>query len=381
MAMETTPSYPIAAPVPYPVTLTVDYAERQSRWKAVFRLPLAIPLILFVALLDFALYNVIWLLWIVILLRGRIPRWLFDFIVGVNRALARASAYFGLLTDQYPPFDGDHPLRLDVRYPERTSRLQLVVWKLIASVPHLIVIEVLQSVSLAVLPVAWIAIILSGRYPKGLHDLATGVLRWQQRVKAYLFSLTDEFPPYSLSADAGRGSRRAMFLSAAPGALLLAGGIAGITALVIYAGGHNEQHISVSYERLVNGQLAFGETGVIGDSVGVSLNGAKDPGDPAVPFLAVTSGKHFVTFDLQVRDTKSRNLWVSDWDFWLDDSLGKEHSVFLVLVNKRPLPLQLTNGEVGNIQLVFEIADTATPKALHYQVERRLLKTLVYQFR
>ncbi len=45
------------------------------------------------------------LAWFAILIRGRYPPLLFDYVVGVNRWILRISAYgFLLITDRYPPF-------------------------------------------------------------------------------------------------------------------------------------------------------------------------------------------------------------------------------------------------------------------------------------
>jgi hypothetical protein len=48
--------------------------------------------------------------------------------------------------------------------------------------------------------VAWIVIIITGRYPRGLFNFVVGVLRWSWRVQAYAFVLaTDKYPPFSLN--------------------------------------------------------------------------------------------------------------------------------------------------------------------------------------
>jgi len=48
--------------------------------------------------------------------------------------------------------------------------------------------------------IAWFAILLTGRYPKGLFDFVVGVGRWALRVQAYaLLLVTDRYPPFSTS--------------------------------------------------------------------------------------------------------------------------------------------------------------------------------------
>lgn len=51
------------------------------------------------------------------------------------------------------------------------------------------------AVAVAVM-VAWVAILVTGRYPTGLRDLAAYYLRWRVRAVAYMALLRDEYPPF-----------------------------------------------------------------------------------------------------------------------------------------------------------------------------------------
>ncbi len=126
-----------AAAAPFPIRLEADYPERLSRLSTFFRLFLAIPVLLVLYLLGQGLIGVYW---IGILVRGRPVRWLFDANVAIQRFSLRSYAYFLLLTDRYPPLDGDWPVRYEVDYPERLSRWRLVIWKTATVIPHMIVV-------------------------------------------------------------------------------------------------------------------------------------------------------------------------------------------------------------------------------------------------
>jgi Domain of unknown function (DUF4389) len=49
--------------------------------------------------------------------------------------------------------------------------------------------------------VAWIVIIIIGRYPQGLFNFNSGVLRFGIRLSAWIDLQTDEWPPFGLSDD------------------------------------------------------------------------------------------------------------------------------------------------------------------------------------
>jgi hypothetical protein len=75
--------------------------------------------------------------------------------------------------------------------------LPLVKWLL--AVPHYVVLIPLWIGAVVAIVIAWIAILVTGRYPKALFDYIVGVGRWSLRVSAYAFLLvTDRCPPFSL---------------------------------------------------------------------------------------------------------------------------------------------------------------------------------------
>jgi hypothetical protein len=86
--------------VPYP-----EAREELNRWLPLVKWFLAIPHVVVLAVLSIAAVVSVVLAWFAILVTGRYPRALFDFVVGVLRWSLRVSAYAVLLvTDRYPPF-------------------------------------------------------------------------------------------------------------------------------------------------------------------------------------------------------------------------------------------------------------------------------------
>ena len=90
------------------VHLEIDYpdAERDlNRGLPLVKWFLAIPHFIVLIVLSVAAIFAVIIAWFAILITGRYPRVLFDFVVGVARWGLRVQAYaFLLVTDRYPPF-------------------------------------------------------------------------------------------------------------------------------------------------------------------------------------------------------------------------------------------------------------------------------------
>jgi hypothetical protein len=96
--------------------------------------------------------------------------------------------------------DGAYPVQAHApRQDEYNRFLPLVKWLL--AIPHYIVLTLVAIVGLFVIIIAFFAVLFTGRYPEGLHNFMVGLLRWSFRVHAYVFLLTDRYPPFSLQHD------------------------------------------------------------------------------------------------------------------------------------------------------------------------------------
>jgi hypothetical protein len=269
----------MAAVPSYPVRVEGELDPGLSRWLWLVKWLLAIPHYIVLAFLWVAFFLLSVIAFFAILFTGRYPRAMFDFNVGVLRWTWRVAFYtFGALgSDRYPPFKldeaPDYPASLDVEYPEQLSRgLVLVKWWLLA-IPQYLIVGVFAGggswvawrgehwtwtwggglISLLVL-IAAVALLFTGRYPRGIFDLVVGLDRWALRVAGYAALMTDAYPPFRLDqggSELGRPAVEAL-AAAVPSteapptrgrwsggriALLAVGAVTGLVALGLLAGG------------------------------------------------------------------------------------------------------------------------------------------------
>lgn len=208
----------------YPVTIQMlPPTERRNRLTTAFRMLLAIPHILLVGgpaaivgvlgwgshdegswssgggLLGIAAFIASLLSWFAIVLTGKHPETLWRLSAYYLRWRVRAVAYLTLLRDEYPPFgDGEYPVGLVLGEPSVSRDRLTVFFRILITIPHLVALCFLGVIWAVTTAVAWVVILVTGRFPETLYGFAIGVLAWSTRVEAYLLLLNDEYPPFSL---------------------------------------------------------------------------------------------------------------------------------------------------------------------------------------
>ena len=184
---------------PYPVRLHIEYQEEpQSRFAALFRIILVLPVLIIWVLLSWPLGLAVCLL---IVFRGKYPRWWFDFTVEYMRFGTRVNAYAFFLTDAYPSVDQEQSVRLEVDYPEEDDLARLMpLVKWLFSLPHYLILMGFSVVMYVLLPISWIMVVILAQLPRAIHEFVVGYLQWDVRVRAYgIYLMTDRYPPFRLN--------------------------------------------------------------------------------------------------------------------------------------------------------------------------------------
>jgi hypothetical protein len=187
--------------VPYPVTFEADYEERRSRLTTLFRWVLAIPHWVVLFFYSIAAGVVAIVAWFALLFTARYPQGMYDFVAGFLRYRTYVYAYSFLLTDKYPPFTGapdvGYPVRLNIGPPQPEYNRLKVLFRFILAIPVLVILIAMQVVYEVGALLAWFAIIVLGRQPKGLQDMIVLGISYESRANAYFFLVTEDWPPFT----------------------------------------------------------------------------------------------------------------------------------------------------------------------------------------
>jgi hypothetical protein len=183
----------------YPVRLDVVYPDSLSRLLILVKWLLAIPHFIALLFLGIGASVVLIVSWFAVIITGSYPEGMFNYMVGVLRWSTRVQAYVFLMTDAYPPFtledDPNYPVQVEIDYPVRMPRWRpLIGWLLI--IPYAAVAALILFGAEICVFIAWFAILIAGRFPEGMFNFVVIGLRWSLRAGAYLYSMTEPYPPF-----------------------------------------------------------------------------------------------------------------------------------------------------------------------------------------
>ncbi|MGA9284096.1 MAG: DUF4389 domain-containing protein [Solirubrobacteraceae bacterium] len=203
----------------YPVDVEIAPPQPQNRWKVAFRIVLAIPAFVIAGALtsgsartyganySYGLASLAAVFaWFAAMAQARMPRGLRDAIAYGLSYSAQVDAYLFLLTDRYPnsdpqtafaglPVRETDPIRLEVGDELQRSKLT-VFFRFILTIPHLIWLALWGVLVFFAAIANWLATLVNGQSPAGLHNFLAAYVRYQTHVYAYLFLIADPFPGF-----------------------------------------------------------------------------------------------------------------------------------------------------------------------------------------
>jgi Domain of unknown function (DUF4389) len=99
----------------------------------------------------------------------------------------------------------DYPVSVEFIIPAHNGRFWAIplvgyLARVLVLIPHVVVMAFVSMLVFLAMLVLWIPVLFAGRYPRWGYALVGGWLRWQTRVNAFFLGLTDEYPPFRLSA-------------------------------------------------------------------------------------------------------------------------------------------------------------------------------------
>jgi hypothetical protein len=205
-----------------PARLLLEDDLHRSRLTVFFRLLLAIPHYVWVAIWSVGALFVAIAMWVATLVVGTPPRALHGFLSAYVRYVTHLTAYLFLAANPYPGFTGERGYPVDVELPEPGPQAR---WKtairIILAIPALLLASALASaggggggggsqgddgetwvyviggsggVAAVCAFLGWFAILALGRMPTGMRDLSAYSIGYTAQAWSYVLLLSDRYP-------------------------------------------------------------------------------------------------------------------------------------------------------------------------------------------
>ncbi len=179
-----------------PVRIETRDDLRRSRLTVFFRLPLAVPHLVWLTLWGLLALLAAVVNWFATLIAGTSPERLHRFLAAYVRYQLHVGAFLYLVGNPFPGFagaEGSYPIELHVARRARQNRWS-VLFRIVLAVPALILARAFGLLLFVVAVLAWFAALFTGRMPLGLRNAGALALRYTAQTYGYLFMLTGAYP-------------------------------------------------------------------------------------------------------------------------------------------------------------------------------------------
>jgi hypothetical protein len=179
-----------------PIGLEVSDDLRRTRLTVFFRLLLAIPHLIWLALWAIVAFFAAIANWFATLAGGASPDSLHGFLAAYVRYQTHVYAYLFLIADPFPGFMGQvgsYPVELVIEGPRPQDRWK-VGFRIFLAIPALLLNSAYSSLLLVVGLLGWFASLANARMPLGMRNAGALALRYAAQTNGYLSLLTDAYP-------------------------------------------------------------------------------------------------------------------------------------------------------------------------------------------
>jgi hypothetical protein len=187
----------VERPPQHPVHLVGDADDlRFSRVTVLFRLPLAIPHIVWLALWTVVAILTAIVTWFATLFTGTPPAGLHRFLSRYVRYSLHVNAFLYLAANPFPGFVGEqgrYPLDLELPGPARQNRWK-TGFRFFLAIPALLVNGALGWGLIVAAVLTWFVALVTGAAPWGMRNFTAYALRYGAQLNAYGYLVTDAYP-------------------------------------------------------------------------------------------------------------------------------------------------------------------------------------------
>ncbi|HXP28178.1 MAG TPA: DUF4389 domain-containing protein [Solirubrobacteraceae bacterium] len=173
-----------------------DDELRRSRLTVFFRLPLAVPHIVWLALWGVLAWVGAIVNWLLTLLAGRSPASLHRFLAAYLRYLLHVYSFLYLVANPFPGFvgrAGSYPFEIAIAERARQNRWK-TGFRAILAIPAFLLLSALNLLLGVAAVLGWFSSLARARMPRGLRNAGAFALRYQAQTIGYLLLLSDAYP-------------------------------------------------------------------------------------------------------------------------------------------------------------------------------------------